>query len=233
MDGTNISTPAIDLDNKNPSLMLSGKRPRQEDDAAKKRSTTISPATEQTSGDGPPRQASISVAESEAATEHIAAGSNTMMSMESIVAELNAHSTDDERDVINAAQTILKGNQNDIRTLCRPWGVQLTLKKVKRPMETIKQELKMAVTKRAKKLNMEHGIAEHTEVDARADDALAETLKESIATEHASAEFCIETAMDETLCRIKAIHSDFEFLVRVVDHACFSNQCVSFRIANM
>ena len=108
MDGTNISTPAIDLDNKNLSLTLSGKRPRQEDDAAKKRSTTISPATEQTSGDGPPRQASISVAESEAATEHIAAGSNTMMSMESIVAELNAHSTDDARDVINAAQTILK-----------------------------------------------------------------------------------------------------------------------------
>ena len=97
----------------------------------------------------------------------------------------------------------------------------------------------MAVTKRAKKLKMENEashrdpVAEHTEVDARADDALAETLKESIATEHASAEFCIETAMDETLHRIMAIHSDSEILVRIVDHACFSEQCVSFRIAAM
>ena len=36
----------------------------------------------------------------------------------------------------------------------------------------------MAVTKHAKKLNMEQGVAEHTEVDARADDARAESLKE-------------------------------------------------------
>ena len=106
-------------------------------------------------------------------------------------------------------------------------------------MDTIKQELKMALTKRAKKLKMENNasdrdpVAEHTEADARADVALAETLKESIATEHASAEFCIETALDETLHRIKAIHSDSEILVRVVDHACFSDRCVSFRIAAM
>ena len=106
-------------------------------------------------------------------------------------------------------------------------------------MDTIKQELKMAVTKRAKELKTESEashrdpVAEHTEVDARADDALAETLKESIAAEHASAEFCIETAMDETLHRIMAIHSDSEILVRIVDHACFSEQCVSFRIAAM
>ena len=116
MDGKNISTPAIDLDNKNLLLTLSGKRPRQEDGAAMKRSTTISPATEQTSGDGPPRQASISVAESDAATEHAAAGSSPMMSMEAIVAEFNAHSTDDARDVFNAAHTILKGAEKDKAT---------------------------------------------------------------------------------------------------------------------
>ena len=97
----------------------------------------------------------------------------------------------------------------------------------------------MAVAKRAEELKTESKashrdpVAEHTEVDARAADALAETPKESIATEHASAEFCIETAMDETLHRIMAIHSDSEILVRIVDHACFSEQCVSFRIAAM
>ena len=65
-----------------------------------------------------------------------------MMSMDAIVAELNAHLTDAARDVINAAQTILKGNQDDIRNLCRRWGVQLKLQKRYRPMETTKQELK-------------------------------------------------------------------------------------------
>ena len=169
-------------------------------------------------------QHNSSGAESGYATEQIAASAETTMDMQAVVTEFSQLATDDARELVHAAQIILTGNQKDVRNLCNPWGVQLTEKKCKRPMETIKQELKMAVTKRAKKLNMEHGVAEHTEVDGRADDALEETLKES---------FCIETAMDETLCRIKAIHSDFEFLVRVVDHACFSNQCVSFRIANM
>ena len=142
-----------------------GKRTLQEDCVARKRITTKSPATEQTlrtsvdtpvtmqtSDDGPPMQASSFAAESEAATEHTAAGSNTMMSMDAIVAELNLHLTDAARDVINAAQTIRKGNQDDIRKLCRPWGVQLKCQKRYRLMETIKQELKMALTRRAVEL---------------------------------------------------------------------------------
>ena len=96
-----------------------GKRRLQEDGAARKRICTNSPATEQTLGtsvdtivtmqtseDGPPMQASSFAAESDAATEHTAAGSITMMSMDAIVAELNAHLTDAARDVINAAQTL-------------------------------------------------------------------------------------------------------------------------------
>mgnify|MGYP000255573124 CR=1 FL=1 len=57
--------------------------------------------------------------------------------------------------------------------------------------------------------------------------------KTSTATEHASAEFCSESVMDETLRRIKAIHGHSEILVRVVDHACRSEQCVSHRVAAM
>ena len=236
-----------------------GKRPREEGGTARKRTATMSPATEQTPGTPtdtkvtvPNSQSSLSMqpsssaVESGAATEHTAAEAEITTCMKAIVAEWNTLSTDDARDLVNAAQVFLKGIQNDVRNLCNPWGVQLKEKKRYRPMHTLKQELKIALTKRAKKLKSENegsdrGVAtEHTEVDARADDALAETpwsstqvAKESTATEHASAEFCIETAMDETLRRIKALHGDSEILVRVVDHACSSEQCVSHRIAAM
>jgi len=236
-----------------------GKRPQEEGGTARKRTATMSPATEQTPGtptdtkvtvpnsqSSPSMQPSSSAVESGAATEHTAAGAEITTCMKAIVTEWNTLSTDDARDLVNAAQVLLKGDQNDVRNLCKPWGVQLREKKRYRPMNTLKQELKIALTKRAKKLKSENegsdrgAATEHTEVDARADDALAETprsstqvAKESTATEHASAEFCIETAMDETLRRIKALHGDSEILVRVVDHACSSEQCVSHRIAAM
>ena len=99
-----------------------------------------------------PLRSSGSGAEPDAATEHIAVEAEASMSMEDIVTELSAHSTDNARDVINAAQTILKGKKKDIRDLCHAWGVQLTSQKRHRPTETIKQELKMSLTKRALEL---------------------------------------------------------------------------------
>ena len=82
-------------------------------------------------------------------------------------------------------------------------------------MEASKHELKMALTQRAKKLKSETkasagGVATETaEIEVRADDALADahpTLiqvdAESIATEHASAEFGSEVAMAEILHRM-------------------------------
>ena len=54
----------------------------------------------------------------------------TIMSMQAIVTELSAFSTDDARDLMNAAQVILKGDQDVIRNLCHPWGVQLKAKKI-------------------------------------------------------------------------------------------------------
>jgi len=236
-----------------------GKRAQEESGAARKRTATMSPATEQTLGtpmdtnstmqnpqNGLPMQASSSAAESDAATEHIAAGAETIMSMQAIVTEFSVFSTDDARDLVNAAQVIIKGNQKNVRNLCKPWGVQLKAQKHYRPMETVKQELKTVLTKRAVKLKSEaepyvgSAATEHTETEIRTDDALAETprsstqvAKESTATEHASAEFCSETVMDETLRRIKAIHGHSEILVRVVDHACRSEQCVSHRVVAM
>ena len=87
-----------------------------------------------------------------AATAHIAGEVPASMTLEDIVTEMRAHSTDDARDVSKAAQAILNGKQQDIRNLCKPWGVQLTAEKRYRPTETMRQELKMSVTKRAMKL---------------------------------------------------------------------------------
>ncbi len=171
----------------------------------------------------------------------------TIMSEQAIVTEFSVFSTDDARDLVNAAQVTLKSDQKDVRNLCKPWGVQLKAQKRYRPTETLKQELKMVLTKLAMKLKTESeaaagGVAttKHTETEVRADDALAETPRSSIqgaaestATDHASAEFCSETVMDETLRRIKAIHGQSEILVRVVDHACRSEQCVSHRVVAM
>ena len=90
-----------------------GKRPQEEGGAARKRTATMSPATEQTLGtptdtnstmqnpqNGLPMQASSSAAESDAATEHIAAGAETIMSMQAIVTEFSVFSTDDARDLV-------------------------------------------------------------------------------------------------------------------------------------
>ena len=76
--------------------------------------------------------------------------------MEAIVTEWNTLSTNEARDLVNAAQVLLKGNQKEIRDLCHPWGVQLREKQRYRPMGTLKQELKMALTKRAKTLKSEN-----------------------------------------------------------------------------
>ena len=114
-------------------------------------------------------------AESSPATEHTPASAESTMELETVVAELSQLSTDSARDTVHAAQILLTGNQQDVRNLCKPWEVQLNAKKRKRPMETIRQELKMAVTKRAKELKTEHEAyhrdqhpaTEHTTADAR------------------------------------------------------------------
>ena len=146
-----------------------GKRPQEEGDNARKRSATSSPATERTPGtaadtqvtvpssqSSPPMQPSSSVVESCAATEHTTAQAEITTSMKAIVAEWSTLSNDTARDLVNAAQSLLKGNQNDVRNMCSKWGVQLKEKKRNRPMDTIKQELKMALTQRAQKLKMEN-----------------------------------------------------------------------------
>ena len=66
-------------------------------------------------------QPSSSAVESGAATEHTAAGAEITTCMKAIVTEWNTASTDDARDLVNAT----RGDQDNIRSLCKPWGVQL------------------------------------------------------------------------------------------------------------
>ena len=57
------------------------------------------------------------VAESDATTEH------TIMTMETIVTELSALAIDDARDVVNAAQIIMQGDQQQSRNANAAWKV--------------------------------------------------------------------------------------------------------------
>ena len=54
-----------------------------------------------------PMQPSSAVAESGAATEHTAAGEEITMYMKALVTEWSRLSSDDARDLVNAAQVIL------------------------------------------------------------------------------------------------------------------------------
>ena len=125
---------------------------------------------------------------------------------------VSTRSTDSARDVVDAAQILLTGTQDDACSICQPWGMQLRSQKRSRAMEIIKQELIRASTKRALKLKSETEAAagsaatDHAETEVRADDALSEThtglvqaAAESTATEHAGAECCVEAALAEPL----------------------------------
>ena len=74
------------------------------------------------------------VAESDATTEH------TIMTMETIVTELSALAIDDARDVVNAAQIMLRGKQQEMHDLCKPWNLQRKVQKRCRAMERIKED---------------------------------------------------------------------------------------------
>ena len=107
--------------------------------------------------------------------------------LNAIVTELSTLSTDAARDVVSAAQILLTGKQNDVRSLCKPWGVQLRIQKRYRSMEIIKQELRMALTECALKLKSETEAAgagtaatERTETEVRADDAPSQTHTGSV-----------------------------------------------------
>ena len=180
---------------------------------------------------------SDSVVEPDAATEHM-----TINSLDDVVSKL-AFECDESAAVLrNAVQTLQGGVQAEVRNLCSRWNVQLTTKNdngkySKRADHILKSELENTFIAKAK----EHFRAKATEnqliqlkkeTDAPTSSSATERAA-SVATEHAKVEFSIEDAIAETLHRIKSIDAHIEILVRIVDHACHSQQCVSHRVATM
>ena len=94
-----------------------GKRPQEEGGTARTRTAT--------NRSSPPMQPISSAVEADNATKEIATGAEIRTCMEAIVTEWNTFSTTDARDLVHAAQVLLKGDQNEIRNLCHPWKVQL------------------------------------------------------------------------------------------------------------
>ena len=195
------------------------KRPQDQGSTSSKRSTPMRPATEQTP------------------EEHM-----TINSLDDVVSKL-AFECDESAAVLrNAVQTLQGGVQAEVRNLCSRWNVQLTTKNDngkyrKRADYILKSELENTFIAKAKehfraKATENQPIQLKKETDAPTSSSATERAA-SVATEHAKVEFSIEDAIAETLHRIKSIDAHIEILVRIVDHACHSQQCVSHRVATM
>ena len=108
----------------------------------------------------------------------------TIMSMHAIVVEFSVFSTDNARDLVKAAQAIITGKQEDVRNLCKPWGVRLKAQNHYRSMATIKQELKTLLIKRAEKLKNEaepyvgSAASEHAETEKMCDHRPSVSIQE-------------------------------------------------------
>ena len=195
------------------------KRPQDQGSLSSKRSTPTCLATEQTP------------------EEHM-----TINSLDDVVSKL-AFECDESAAVLrNAVQTLQGGVQAEVRNLCSRWNVQLTSKNDngkyrKRADHILKSELENTFIAKAKehfraKATENQPIQLKKETDAPTSSSATERAG-SGATEHAKVEFSIEDAIAETLHRIKSIDAHIEILVRIVDHACHSQQCVSHRVATM
>ena len=76
--------------------------------------------------------------------------------MQAIVTEFSQWPSEAGREIAHAAQIILTGKSQQIRDLCKgPWEVQRYEQKKNRPTDSIKEELKVALTKRANQLKMD------------------------------------------------------------------------------
>ena len=182
-------------------------------------------------------------------------GDMTIKSLDDVVSKLSSDCDESAADLCKAVQTLQRGVQAEIRKLCNRWGVQLTAKndngkQSKRADHILKSELKDTFIAKAKEhfkakatdnQPLQHACTEHTRAiqlkkgtEAPASSAATEAhASVSVATERANVEFSIESAMAETLHRIKSIDGHSEILARIIDHACHSQQCVSHRIATI
>jgi hypothetical protein len=131
-----------------------GKRPQDQGNTSRKRTSATRPATEQTPrtppdaeatmkhpGNAPLLRCSGSAAEPDAATEHIVpaslgstceaspgSGDMTIKSLADVVSKLACERDESAVTLCSAAEKLQRDVQALIRNLCKPWGVQLTTK---------------------------------------------------------------------------------------------------------
>ncbi len=119
------------------------------------------------------------------------------------------------------AERLRNAKQDEIRELCKAWGLTLTEKnlqgKYRRRLDAVlKRDIEQKMIERARELQKQLGIAIH-----------------STATEHARADFSLEDAVAEVLHRLEDRSNDADIMARIVDHACHSQNCISHRVAAM
>ena len=215
-------------------------------------------ATMQDPGNASILRCSDSAVEPDAATEHIApasfgsageassgCGDMTIKSLDDVVSKLSSDGDESAAALRNAVQTLQRGVQAEIRNLCKPWGVQLTAKNdngkySKRADAVLKSELKDKFIAKAKehfraKANenqpLQHAVTEHTPAIQLKKGT--EAPASSAATEHAETEFHIDEALAETLRSLQALGTQRPIWTRVIDHACSSEHCMSYRLVAM
>ena len=149
-----------------------------------------------------------------------------MDSLDDVLSKLALERDQSAIALCSAVRTLQTCGQPELRKLCKPWGVQPTERKASgkygyRTDTALINELTMVFVNKARKF-------------------CSTNKSESIATEHAThvtkkatAEFSLKGAMAEALQHIKAIRGNATILVRIVDHACHSQECVSHHVAAM
>ena len=139
-------------------------------------------------------------------------------------------------------KTLQRGVQAEIRNLCRPWGVQLTAKNdngkySKRGDNVLKSELTATFIEKAREhvkakatetQELQHAATEHAKVMQLKKET--EAPAGGAATEHTETQFNIGDALAETLGSLQAIDTQEPILIRVIDHACSSEHCMSSRV---
>ena len=178
--------------------------------------------------------------EPDAATEHI-----TINSLDDVVSKLACECDEFAVVLRNAVLTLQGGTQAEVRNLCSRWNVQLTTKNdngkySKRADRILKSELENTFIAKAKEhfrakatenQPLQHALTEHTTpIQLKKG---TEAPASSAATEHADTEFHMDEALAETLRRLQALGTQRPIWTRVIDHACSSEHCMSYRLVAM
>ena len=86
-------------------------------------------------------------------------------------------------------------------------------------------------TKATETQQLQHAATEHVEAMQLTNET--EAPARGAATEHTETEFHIDDALADTLGNLQAINTQEPILTRGIDHACYSEHCMSYRLVAM